>query len=140
VDNIAPDVSLDIDLGIGVQCADFAPGVTFTGHYTVTDPHFKSFQFELEPSGPPNNPTHGVLPTPPSGTSVFYGGTIADPGVVGGTYSLNTGVNPGPPPTGPMDPCGYALILHASDRTNVNSGGGNNHNQRAVGFCLQMPE
>jgi len=36
-----------------------------------------------------------------------------------------------------MDPCGYALILHGWDRTNVNSGGGNNHNQRSVGFCLK---
>jgi hypothetical protein len=34
------------------------------------------------------------------------------------------GANPGPPPTGPMDACKYALILHVWDRTDVNSGGG----------------
>jgi hypothetical protein len=38
--------------------------------------------------------------------------------------SLDTEANPGPPPTGPMDACKYALILHVWDRTDVNSGGG----------------
>jgi len=56
---------------------------------------------------------------------------------VNATYTLDTGANPGPPPTGPMDACGYALILHVWDRTNVNSGGGNNHSQASVGFCLR---
>jgi hypothetical protein len=128
IDNTPPDASLLIDLGVGVQCADFAPGATFTGTFTGTDPHFGGFWFELEPSGPPNNPTHGVLPSPASGASMFFGGGIADPGVGAGTYTLNT--------TG-MDPCGYALILHVYDRTNVNSGGSYNYTQRSVGFCLQ---
>ena len=139
VDNTPPTAELEIDLGTGVQCADFNAGDTFNGTYTATDTHFRSFSFEIQPSGPPNDPPHGVLPAPPSGTSVFYAGAIADPGVSGGTYSLNTGANPGPPPTGPMDPCGYALILHAYDRTNVNSGGGSHHAQASVGFCLRMP-
>jgi len=68
---------------------------------------------------------------------VRYGGTVSDPGLVNATYTLDTGANPGPPPTGPMDACGYALILHVWDRTNVNSGGGNNHSQASVGFCLR---
>jgi hypothetical protein len=139
VDNRAPDAALAIDLGGGVQCADFAPGATFTGTFSCTDTHFRSFSFEIQPSGPPNDPAHGVLPSPASGMSVEYGGVIGDPGVLSGTFTLNTGVNPGPPPTGPMDPCGYALILHVSDRTNVNSGGGHNTIQRSVGFCLQIP-
>ena len=139
VDNRAPDATLSIDLAGGVQCADFAPGATFTGTFSCTDTHFRSFQFEIQPSGPPNDPAHGVLPAPASGMSVEYGGVIGDPGVLTGTYTLNTGANPGPPPTGPMDPCGYALILHVSDRTNVNSGGGHNTTQRSVGFCLQIP-
>ena len=45
-----------------------------------------------------------------------------------GTYSFNT--------TG-MKPCGYALILRVSDRTNVNSGTARNYNQDSVGFCLK---
>jgi hypothetical protein len=32
VDNTPPNVALDIDLGVGVQCADFAPRAIFSGH------------------------------------------------------------------------------------------------------------
>jgi hypothetical protein len=127
VDNTDPEVELDIDLGAGVQCADFGTGATFTGTYTASDDHFRRFAFEIQPSGPAN----GVLPAPASGTSTAYGGAILDPGVTGATYTLDT--------TG-MDPCGYALILHVWDRTNVNSGAGNNYDNAAVGFCLRAPE
>jgi len=125
VDNTAPVALLDIDLGGGVECADFAPGAVFTGHYTATDIHFKSFSFVIRPAGP----AHGHLPTPASGLSTVYaGGTIADPGVSGAVYTMNTAG---------MDPCGYALTLQVWDRTNVNSGGGNNYNEASVGFCIQ---
>ena len=140
IDNTDPVAGLDIDLGAGVQCADFDQGDTFTGTYTATDVHFRHFAFEIQPSGPPNDPPHGVLPAPPAGTSAFYGGAIADPGVAGATYTLNTAGSPGPPPTGPMEACGYALILHVWDRTNVNSGAGNNYGKASVGFCLRAPE
>jgi hypothetical protein len=69
-----------------------------------------------------------VLPSPSSGLSVYYGGAIADPGIVAGTYSLNT--------TG-MKPCGYAMILRVFDRTNVNSGTSRNSAKDSVGFCLK---
>gem|GEM_PF-3152280 len=32
IDNTAPTVQLDINLGVGVQCAHFEPGATFNGH------------------------------------------------------------------------------------------------------------
>ena len=124
VDNRAPEVDLTIDLGVDGECADFPLGTTFTGTYTAKDEHFHSFSFQVEPSGP----ALGVLPIPASGVSVFAGGVIADPGVMAGTYSFNT--------TG-MKPCGYALILRVSDRTNVNSGTARNYNQDSVGFCLK---
>jgi hypothetical protein len=126
VDNTPPDVDLDIDLGAGVQCADFTTGTTFTGTYTATDDHFRRFAFEIQPSGP----AHGILPAPASGTSTAYGGAIPDPGVTGATYTLDTNG---------MDACGYALLLHVWDRTNVNSGAGNNYDNAAVGFCLRAP-
>jgi hypothetical protein len=127
VDNRLPVALLDINLGVGVECADFAPGATFTGHYTATDLHFKEFSFVIRPGGP----AHGILPSPASGTSILYaGGTIPDPGISGGTYTLNT--------TG-MDPCGYSLTLQVSDRTNVDSGAGNNYNEASVGFCIRIP-
>lgn len=124
VDNNAPDVDLKIDLGVGGECADFPLNTTFTGTYKAKDEHFHSFGFVVEPTGPAN----GVLPTPSSGLSVFAGGAIADPGVTAGMYSFNT--------TG-MRPCGYALILHVWDRTNVNSGTTRNYNKASVGFCLK---
>jgi hypothetical protein len=124
IDNTAPTIDFDIDLGAGVDCADFDVGATFTGTYTATDEHFGRFSFEILPAGP----AHGVLPSPPSGASVFYSGAITDPGVSGGTYTLHTAG---------MDACGYALILHVWDRTNVNSGAGSNYNHDAVGFCLK---
>jgi len=124
VNNATPVALLDIALG--GECGDFNPGDTFIGNYTATASDFGWFSFVIQPSGPPSFPSHGVLPVPPSGTSSFYGGGIADPGA-SGSYTLNT--------TG-MDPCGYSLTLQVWDRTNVNSGGGYNYNQASVGFCL----
>ena len=131
IDNVGPQALLDLSLGAGVQCGDFAPGVIINGQFTATDPHFGGFSFEIEPSGPPNFPSHGVLPVPASGSSVHYGGIYGDPGAINVAYTVNTG---------PMDPCGYAIILHVSDRTNVNSGQTSNTNQASVGFCLKHPE
>jgi len=126
IDNQAPVALLDIDLGIGVECADFDPGVTFQGHYTAADDNFGSFSFVIRPPGPAN----GALPSPSSGLSTFLGGLIADPGVNNQIYTLNTG---------PMRPCGYSLTLQVWDRTNVNSGFGSNYNEASVGFCLRVP-
>jgi hypothetical protein len=131
VDNTAPDADLDIDLGVGVDCADFDLGATFTGHYTARDLHFGAFSFVIRPQGPAN----GVLPTPPAGSRGIIPlpglSLIPDPGITGGTYTLNT--------TG-MDPCGYSLTITVSDRTNRNSGQSNNTNEASVGFCLREPE
>jgi len=126
IDNEAPEVSLAFTSLAG-DCAHFGEGAVFTGTFSATDPHFRSFAFEILPTGP----AHGVKPLPAGGASIYFtGGTIADPGVVSGTFTLDT--------TG-MDPCGYALVLHAADRTNVNSGAGHNHSKDSVGFCLGSP-
>jgi len=125
VDNKDPDITLAFASLVG-DCAHFEENKVFTGLYTVIDPHFGSFSFEILPPGPAN----GKLPTPPSGVSVHLGGTIADPGVTAGSFNLDTAG---------MDPCGYALVLHAWDRTNVNSGFANNYAKDSVGFCLGSP-
>lgn len=124
VDNQAPVLTLDFTSLPG-DCAHFGEGAVFTGAFSVTDPHFGGFSFSILPPGPAN----GVLPTPASGSSVHLGGAIPDPGV-STTFSLDTNG---------MDPCGYALVLHASDRTNVNSGQTHNSSQDSVGFCLGSP-
>jgi hypothetical protein len=133
IDNTLPDVQLDISLLGGVTCADFEPGAVFHGMFSATDAHFGSVQFQILPV----DHAHGVLPAPASGSSTHYGGTLSDPGQVSTQYTINTGLVAGPPAAGPMDPCGYALILHAWDRTNVNSGGGNNYKFATAGFCIQ---
>jgi hypothetical protein len=130
IDNKAPTALLDIALAPGQQCAHVTQGATFGGHFTATDEHFGSFSFIIYPSGPPNDPPHGALPAPASGTSSLLGGAIADPGLAGAAWSLNT--------TG-MDPCGYALVLRVWDRTNVNSGTTSNYAEASIGFCLEMP-
>lgn len=125
IDNRAPDVTLHFT-GLPGDCAHFDLTAKFTGNFTVTDDHFGGFSFSIEPSGP----AHGVLPVPPSGASVHLGGVIADPGMSAGSFTLDT--------TG-MDACGYALILSANDRSNINSGQTNNSAQKSVGFCLGSP-
>ncbi len=136
VDNTAPVALLDIDLPLGGadDCADYALGATITGHYTATDIHFGGFSFVIRPQGPAN----GHLPIPPAGSRGVIPAPglslIADPGIVNGAYSLDTGANPA------MRDCGYSLTLQVSDRTNVNSGQQNNTNEQSVGFCLREPE
>ncbi len=131
VDNTAPDADLEIDLGGGVECADFFRGDTFTGTYTASDLHFQRFSFVIRPQGPAN----GVLPVPPEGSRGLVAppglSLIPDPGITSGTYTLNT-TN--------MAACGYALTIHVSDRTNVNSGQTNNTNESSVGFCVREPQ
>lgn len=126
IDNKAPTLTLDFSSLPG-DCAQFAEDAVFTGNFTVTDPHFGSYSFQILPAGPAN----GVLPTPASGTSVHLGGAIPDPGLPAPTaFTLDTSG---------MDPCGYALILHVSDRTNVNSGQTHNTDHDSIGFCLGEP-
>ena len=121
VNNETPGAVLTPSFG---ECGKLAPGDTFTGVFTATATDFGSFGFTILPPGPAN----GVLPAPPSGVSLFLGGSIADPGVTSQAFTLDT--------TG-MDPCGYSLTLGVWDRTNVNSGQTNNYNQSSIGFCLQ---
>lgn len=124
VDNVGPTITLNFTTLAG-DCAHFGEGAVFTGDFSVNDPHFGSFSFEILPPIPAN----GVLPSPASGASVHLGGAIPDPGITS-TFTLNTAG---------MAPCGYALVLHAYDRTNVNSGFGSNYNKDSVGFCLGDP-
>lgn len=124
IDNEAPAVTLAFTL-VGGDCAHFDENTVFNGTFSVTDPHFGAFSFEILPPGP----AAGVLPSPASGRSLYLAGAIPDPGISTG-FALDTAG---------MSPCGYALVLHASDRTNVNSGQGNNYNKDSVGFCLGSP-
>lgn len=124
IDNGVPTLTLDFTTLAG-DCAHFGEGAVFTGNFSVNDPHFGGFSFEILPPIPAN----GVLPSPASGASTYLGGAIPDPGI-SSTFTLNTAG---------MKACGYALVLHATDRTNVNSGQTHNYNKDSVGFCLGNP-
>ncbi len=131
VDNSRPDVDLDIDLGVGVDCAEFNLGAVFNGNFSATDVqgHFWRHWFVIRPSGPASGVSPVSIPAAfPANEAVSAGGTIADTGVVGGTYTLDT--------TG-MQPCGYSLTLYADNRTNVNSGVNRHRNETSVGFCVR---
>jgi len=121
INNAAPGATLTPSFG---ECGQVAPGDTISGTFSATATDFGSFSFEILPPGP----AHGVLPVPPSKTSIELGGTVADPGVTSGSFSIDT--------TG-MDPCGYSLTLNVWDRTNVDSGLTSNYNPASAGFCLQ---
>ena len=131
VDNTGPVADLEIDLGGGVECADFERGDTFSGHYTASDLHFQRFSFIIRPEGPAG----GVLPVPPEGSRglVLPPGIslIPDPGHTFQPFTLDTT---------DMAPCGYALTIMVSDRTNVNSGQGNHGSESSVGFCVREPQ
>ena len=123
VNNAAPGAVLTPSFG---ECGDVAPGDTISGTFSATATDFGSFSFSILPPGP----AMGVLPVPPSGSSNELGGAIADPGVSGEAFTIDT--------TG-MEVCGYSLTLNVWDRTNVNSGQGSNYNNASIGFCLQFP-
>lgn len=125
IDNEGPDMALSFTTLAG-DCAHFDDGAVFEGLYTVTDQHFGSYSFAIYPPGPAN----GVLPVPPGGSSVHFGGTVSDPGLVNAPFKLNTAG---------MDSCGYALVLRLWDRANVNSGASYHYNEDSIGFCLGSP-
>ncbi len=125
IDNEAPVADLNFTMGMGVLCSKGSPGMVLTGNFTASDAHFHSYSFAVYPNDASLNPQ---LPTPSSGTSdKIVGGGIADPGIVGGAFTLNTAG---------MAPCGYALILRVYDRTILNSAYIGNYNEDSVGFCL----
>lgn len=130
IDNVGPIVSLKFTTLAG-DCAHFDDGAVFQGLFTVQDEHFGGFYFSILPTGPAN----GVSPDPAQGASIHLGGAVADPGIVNGTFELDTA----PAKGAGMAPCGYALVLHGYDRTNVNSGASYHHASDSVGFCLGSP-
>jgi hypothetical protein len=106
----------------GPTCGTFQIGDEIEGEFTVQDSHFLRYNFEVLPAG--LNP-NSVVP--------LYGKYL-DPahpapgtGVTNETWKLDTH---------DMRPCGYVVVIHARDRTVVNSGYIGWHGKDSVGFCL----
>jgi hypothetical protein len=107
------------------DCGKFPVGTILSGTYEIHDPgltspnqHFGGLTLDVIPDGPAN----GAAPNP---SSRSY--PIVSTNGEAGTWTLDTAV---------MDPCGYVIRLHATDRTNVDSRGNPYELNYDVGFCL----
>jgi hypothetical protein len=117
------DVRIHIDSG--GDCKDFSVGTELTGHFVARDPYLGSYVLFTLPFAAPAgqlNPTGGSVqtasaPPPPA----------PPPG--GDSWSLKTKN---------MVPCGYVVVVRATDRAIINSSGvGHSSGDVATGFCLR---
>src|SRR5579872_1897488 len=118
LDNTAPSVDIHID-GLG-DCKDFGVDSTITGTFSAQDAHFGSFTLSTLPNNPPTTPANNPT-TPAPSTSP----------AVGAAWSLDT-EHPSE-----MKPCGYVVLLEATDRSILNSASQGNYNRTSVGLCLR---
>lgn len=97
-----------------VDCGTFQVGDLLHGEYNVSDEHFSGLGMTAEP-------------TPDGGAGRFTITGSATSTGQSGTWTFNTAG---------LDPCGYTIQLHTSDRTIVSCSGGWTNNNEFVGFCL----
>src|SRR5579884_2425131 len=111
------------------DCGNVKTGDTITGNYSVTDNFFGAVSIALVPitvGGTPQPENTVVLSNHNAALNqVVYDG--ANTFGTSGTFTLDT--------TG-MTPCGYNILLTATDRALVDSHCYNHWNQIGVGFCL----
>ena len=125
-----PQVAIGL-LPPATDCGDIVVGDTITGTYSVTDLFFGSVSIRMLPitvSGIPQpiNPVVLTNATIPGGNSVSYDGTNTNG--TSGQFTLST--------TG-LTPCGYTILLEASDRALVSDSCSGHFNEMGVGFCLR---
>jgi len=128
----SPEVSLTSTTG---DCGDIVVGDDFAGTYAVADHYFGEMhiglvQITIGGALAPINPARldggsssgrSYQPPMPSNTTG-----------VSGTWTISTSS------PDKMSPCGYTVVLEATDRAVVNSNPiGGNHSQIGVGFCLR---
>ncbi len=131
LDQKVPDVALAItgfsenggQVQPAIDCATFVQGMTVHGTYSVSDEHFGKLTLTVEPAASANGVT--VVP----GQRVYGAPDFVPTVGEAGAWSLDTT---------DMDPCGYTVRLHASDRTIVGCGGPW-QDEIFVGFCLDAP-
>lgn len=111
------DVRIHIDSG--GDCKDFPVGIKLTGRFVARDPYLGSYELSTLPFAAPDvqlSPTGGSMQTaltPPPG---------------GATWTLDT-TN--------MRPCGYVVVVSATDRAIINSSGVGHSSDDSTGFCLR---
>lgn len=99
------------------DCGKFEVGDVLYGTYSTFDPesHFGGFSLGVSPSGNAVSPSGGAYP-------------VVSTNGQAGTWSLDTHG---------MNPCGYVINLHVSDRTIANSAPPGWQNDDSKGFCLE---
>jgi hypothetical protein len=121
LDNTPPTVDIHID-GMG-DCKDFTVDTSITGTFVARDTHFGSFSLSTLPNNPPITPANNPTTSTPSSSE-----TSLPPG---DAWSLDT--------KSPqlMKPCGYVVLLEATDRSILNGASQGNYSRTSVGFCLR---
>ncbi len=141
VDNTRPKVDVEITSGEG-NCGKFAIGDLITGTYAMEDLHSRSLSLAITPAAEASGGllafTSRVpaapLPVPAPGASasnaLSFAALTLDTSGASGTWQLDTTA---------MDPCGYNIRIHGTDRTIVNSGFIGWWAADIEGFCLDAP-
>jgi hypothetical protein len=132
VQEFRPQVGITLTSPAG-DCGDVVVGDSIAGSYSVTDNFFSGVSIALVPitvGGIPQPENPVILSNANSGTSaVIYDGT--NTGGTNGTFTLDTSG---------MTPCGYTILLQASDRALVSGSCSGHYNAMGVGFCLRKEE
>ena len=128
-----PQVAMSL-LPPATDCGDIVVGDTITGTYSVTDLFFSGVSIRLLPitvGGVPQpvNPVVLSNATIPGGNSVTYDGTNTNG--TSGTFTLSTAG---------LTPCGYTILLQATDRALVSDSCSGHYNEIGVGFCLRAED
>ncbi|HEV7766820.1 MAG TPA: hypothetical protein VGQ76_17605 [Thermoanaerobaculia bacterium] len=119
---VNPAYTLDIIID-GGDCKQYskAAAITVRGHLRVIHPYYSGFSLSLEPSAH----NHGAVLTPSSDSY----DAIGDPGHSNLPWELAT--------TAQLDPCGYVVTIHATDRTILNSNQSSSHHAtKSVGLSV----
>jgi hypothetical protein len=125
-----PQVAISL-LPPATDCGDVVVGDTISGSYSVTDRFFSSVRIrmlQISVGGVPQpiNPVVLSNATIPGGDTVSFNGLNTN-GTFG-TFTLSTAN---------LRPCGYTILLEASDRALVSDSCSGHSNELGVGFCLR---
>jgi hypothetical protein len=117
LDNTAPEVSIDITIGLG-NCGKFPIGTVLSGTFVARDTYLSSYSLGVEP----------VINLPGVGVPIPSIGLINTAPAPGDAWSLNTAG---------MQACGYVIRVVAADRAIVNSQSVGHHTSDSAGFCIE---
>ncbi len=138
VDNTRPGADVEITSGAG-NCGKFGIGEVISGTYSMTGNHCGSLRIHVTPLPEAAGGTMVITSAAPAATVLppFVGGSSSVTiSYAAGSLSTDGASGNWELDTTGMDPCGYNIRIHVSDRTILNSGPNNWTNGDIEGFCL----